>query len=323
MKQICQILWCSLFRVHRDISSGHNCENYDCRLIGRHRYIWMYGWRTASFLSLSRNSLWTNSASREYKNKSANKGAQLGPIWFPTECWKTRPHRHKSFKYSHGNSQLKYLNHRMMELRISSTLTLSYLSMNSQLCRSQTRIFELRMTLGLSLQRLHRMNLIYFLCSITQGLFIDHIHVATIECLLHVLIIYYFINHEEFKTWCMARMSTVTYFVPDDHWLDTDKHYQHKACLEFNGRWTHDDPGWYRSSRSLCVSYYAAEWVGPSNLDESRKAKGPVSQQLWHDKIPSCSKALSAEHRPKFWSPSPAMMTSPHKWKNLEQDVKQ
>jgi hypothetical protein len=30
MKQICQILWCPLFRVHRDISSGHNCENYGC-----------------------------------------------------------------------------------------------------------------------------------------------------------------------------------------------------------------------------------------------------------------------------------------------------
>jgi hypothetical protein len=28
-------------------------------------------------------------------------------------------------------------------------------------------------------------------------------------------------------------------------------------------------------------------------------------------KIPPCSKALSAEHRPKFCSPSPAMVTSP------------
>jgi hypothetical protein len=30
MKQICQILWCPLFRVHQDISNGHNCENYGC-----------------------------------------------------------------------------------------------------------------------------------------------------------------------------------------------------------------------------------------------------------------------------------------------------
>jgi hypothetical protein len=83
MKQICQILWCPLFRVHRDIhvSSRHNCENYDCWWIGHHRYIRMYGWRTRLvFLLLSCNSFWTNSASYEYKNKSANIGAQFVPI---------------------------------------------------------------------------------------------------------------------------------------------------------------------------------------------------------------------------------------------------
>jgi hypothetical protein len=46
MKQVCQIPCCSLFRVHRGILSGQNCENYDCWLIGHYRYIWMYGWRT-------------------------------------------------------------------------------------------------------------------------------------------------------------------------------------------------------------------------------------------------------------------------------------
>jgi hypothetical protein len=39
-------------------------------------------------------------------------------------------------------------------------------------------------------------------------------------------------------------------------------------------------------------------------------------------KIPPCLKALSAEHRPKFCSPSPAMVTSPYKCKILERDVK-
>jgi hypothetical protein len=39
-------------------------------------------------------------------------------------------------------------------------------------------------------------------------------------------------------------------------------------------------------------------------------------------KIPPCSKALSADHKPKFCSPSPAMVTSPYKWKILERDVK-
>jgi hypothetical protein len=42
-------------------------------------------------------------------------------------------------------------------------------------------------------------------------------------------------------------------------------------------------------------------------------------------KIPPCSKALSAGHRPKFHSPSQVMMTTPyfHKRKILDQDVKQ
>jgi hypothetical protein len=39
-------------------------------------------------------------------------------------------------------------------------------------------------------------------------------------------------------------------------------------------------------------------------------------------KIPPCSKAMSAEHRPKFCSSSPAMVTFPYKWKILERDVK-
>jgi hypothetical protein len=38
-------------------------------------------------------------------------------------------------------------------------------------------------------------------------------------------------------------------------------------------------------------------------------------------KTPPCSKALNAEHRPKFCSPSPATVTSSYKWKILEWDV--
>jgi hypothetical protein len=42
---------------------------------------------TASFLLLhvSRNSFWTNSASHEYKNKSANKGAKPAPTGMPMD----------------------------------------------------------------------------------------------------------------------------------------------------------------------------------------------------------------------------------------------
>jgi hypothetical protein len=39
--------------------------------------------------------------------------------------------------------------------------------------------------------------------------------------------------------------------------------------------------------------------------------------------IPPCSKALRANHRPKFYSPSLAMVMSPYKGKILEWDIKQ
>jgi hypothetical protein len=51
-----------------------------------------------------------------------------------------------------------------------------------------------------------------------------------------------------------------------------------------------------------------------------RKNRGPVSQQVLHNKDPSLLKALSAEHRPKFCSPSPVMVTSTYKRKILESD---
>jgi hypothetical protein len=63
------------------------------------------------------------------------------------------------------------------------------------------------------------------------------------------------------------------------------------------------------------------DWGGPS--DETGKTEVLCHSRCGTIKIPFCSKALSAEHRPKFYSPSPAMVTSPCKWKILERDVKQ
>jgi hypothetical protein len=40
-------------------------------------------------------------------------------------------------------------------------------------------------------------------------------------------------------------------------------------------------------------------------------------------KIPPCSKALSADHRPIFWIPPPVILTSPYKQIFLERDIKQ
>jgi hypothetical protein len=61
----------------------------------------------------------------------------------------------------------------------------------------------------------------------------------------------------------------------------------------------------------------AIEWGGPSDQKKKKKIKINIKKRtktkMWHDiKIPHCSKALSAEHRPKFCSLSPAMMTPPY-----------
>jgi hypothetical protein len=67
-------------------------------------------------------------------------------------------------------------------------------------------------------------------------------------------------------------------------------------------------------------------WGSP--LDETRKTEVPCHSRCDTIKISPCSKALSAEHRPKFYSLSPVMVmtvTSPYKLKilRLECDVKQ
>ena len=54
-----------------------------------------------------------------------------------------------------------------------------------------------------------------------------------------------------------------------------------------------------------------------------RKILGPVSQQVWHDKDPPCSKAVSSERRPKFCSPSSTMVTSPYERNTRKRNVKQ
>jgi hypothetical protein len=65
---------------------------------------------------------------------------------------------------------------------------------------------------------------------------------------------------------------------------------------------------------------HATDWGGPS--DETGKTEVSCHSRSGTIKIPPCSKALSAEHMPKFCSPSPAMVTSSCKWKILERDVK-
>jgi hypothetical protein len=53
------------------------------------------------------------------------------------------------------------------------------------------------------------------------------------------------------------------------------------------------------------------EWGGTSNETE-KKTKTQCHSRCGTINIPPCSKALSAEHRPKFCSPSQVMVTSPY-----------
>jgi hypothetical protein len=76
--------------------------------------------------------------------------------------------------------------------------------------------------------------------------------------------------------------------------------------------------------------------IGPPHLFECRKRwlngmvlqmrpeknEVPCLNRCGLIKIPRYSKVLRSKHRPKFWSPLPAMVTSPYEWKILEQDVK-
>jgi hypothetical protein len=75
-------------------------------------------------------------------------------------------------------------------------------------------------------------------------------------------------------------------------------------CVVVPSNTTIEDPGKNRLSTSPC------EWGGPS--DETRKTEVPCHSRCGAIKIPPCSKARSAEHRPKFYSLSPVMLMSPY-----------
>jgi hypothetical protein len=58
------------------------------------------------------------------------------------------------------------------------------------------------------------------------------------------------------------------------------------------------------------------DWMGRS-FGWDRKNRGPCHSRCGTIKIPPCSKARSAKHRPKFCSPSPAMVTFSYMWEIL------
>jgi hypothetical protein len=86
----------------------------------------------------------------------------------------------------------------------------------------------------------------------------------------------------------------------------------------FSQKW--DDPWGSGLEQVLLIPLCVVEgdWIGWS-FGWDRKNHGPVCGTI---KTPLFSKALSAEHRFKFCSPSLLMVTSPCKWNILERDVK-
>jgi hypothetical protein len=81
---------------------------------------------------------------------------------------------------------------------------------------------------------------------------------------------------------------------------NSDVMFLHIPLCVVRGDWmgTFEDPGKNRGDRMV------------RSFGWDPKNRGPVSQQCGTIKILPCSKALSAEHRPKFCSPSPVMETN-------------
>jgi hypothetical protein len=63
------------------------------------------------------------------------------------------------------------------------------------------------------------------------------------------------------------------------------------------------------------------KWHG-SPSDETVKTKASRHSRCGIIKIPSCSKAISAKHGPKFCCPSLAMLMSPYQEKNSQAEYK-
>lgn len=76
MKQMTQTLWFLLFQINWDLSSRRKYGSNKSLFIIRCRYTWMLSWGSQKVI-FSRTIILINSASYEYTNRSANKGAHL------------------------------------------------------------------------------------------------------------------------------------------------------------------------------------------------------------------------------------------------------
>ena len=89
-KQRCCSPSCLWSQAQRDTSYPDNFQKLGYWLTIRHRCMWSWT-EMLIFLFQVESKDCINSASYEYRNMSARRGAQFVPIGMPTICWKTFP----------------------------------------------------------------------------------------------------------------------------------------------------------------------------------------------------------------------------------------
>ena len=106
-KQRCCSPSCLWSQAQRDTSDQDNSQNLGYWLTIRHRYICIakLNWDANFFFPVESKDC-MNSASYEYRNMSARRGAQFVPIGMPTFCWKTFPPKTTKMLSTRNSSML-------------------------------------------------------------------------------------------------------------------------------------------------------------------------------------------------------------------------
>ena len=94
-------------QAQRDTCDPDNSQSLGYWLTIRHRCICMWSWTDMLFFFFPVESKdCMNSASYEYRNVSARRGAQFVPIGMPTICWKTFPPKTTKMLSTRNSSML-------------------------------------------------------------------------------------------------------------------------------------------------------------------------------------------------------------------------
>ena len=106
-KQRCCSPSCLWSQAQRDTFDPDISQSLGYWLTIRHRYICMWSWtEMLIFFFPVESKDCMNSASYEYRNMSARRGAQFVPIGMPTICWKTSPPKTTKMLSTRNSSML-------------------------------------------------------------------------------------------------------------------------------------------------------------------------------------------------------------------------